>query len=49
MVSPNYFRVINASIHVVVFVGCAAYALDLVTNKCLSLLEIAKLLFCLVD
>lgn len=33
MVSPNYFRVINASIHVVVFVGCAAYALDLVTNK----------------
>ena len=33
MVSPNYFRVINASIHIIVFLGCAAYAMDLVTNK----------------
>ncbi len=33
MVSPNYFRVINASIHTIVFLGCAVYAMDLVTNK----------------
>ena len=40
MVSPNYFRVINASIHIIVFLGCAAYAMDLVTNKPLGLQEL---------
>ena len=36
LVSPNYFRMINASLHVVVLLASAFYALDLVTNKCLG-------------
>eukprot|EP00913_Durusdinium_trenchii_P010735 g10071.t1 len=33
LVSPNYLRVIKGAIHAVVFLGCAAFTLDLVTNK----------------